>query len=103
MLPSYGECGYVRIMEIISELFPDLATELRSGKSSRYLDSVTFMSRILVPETARLLIKGDLNVSDEEAMNILFRSQAFGLALHPELDVEDPCSASDVCTAVFCV
>lgn len=40
---------------------------------------------MLVPECARLLIKEDLHLaSEEEALGVLFASQTFGAALHPD-------------------
>ena len=81
------------MMKTIVDLFPDLTSELYNNELSRFPDIITFVSRVLVPETARLLIKNDLNVSDEEAMDVLFKSQAFGMALHPE---EEPCSEGSV-------
>ena len=84
-LVSYGERGYVQIFKIIDELFPDLAVTLRHDPNQR-LGLDVFISRILVPETARLLIKDDLCISDQEAFSVLLKSRAFGVALHPDLD-----------------
>lgn len=72
-------------MMIIGELFPDLAITLRQSPGER-LGPDTFISRILVPETALLLIKEDLHISDQEALDVLRKSRAFGAALHPDPD-----------------
>jgi len=44
---------------------------------------MAFVSRILVPETARLFIMDDMYISDEEALSVLYNSQEFGAVLHP--------------------
>jgi RTC4-like domain len=67
------------------DLFPDLSADLYND---RHLHPESFVSRVLVPEAARLLIKEDLNLSDEEALDVLQRSRAFGIALHPDVDSE---------------
>lgn len=79
----------MQIIKIIRHLFPDLTDELDKHGSTHPLCPIDFISRILVPETARLLIKDDLNVSDEEALNILTASQRFGAALHPDADTDN--------------
>lgn len=83
---SYGERGYVKIYGIMRVLFPDLPADLYSDWR---LHPESFVSRILVPEAARLLIKDDLGLSDEGALDVLLRSRAFGIALHPDVDSED--------------
>jgi len=82
----YGECGYVRIFGILSRLYPNLASDLCGGGLDCSLDPIAFISRVLVPESARLLIKDDLNVSDKDALDILVESRLFGTALHPDSD-----------------
>lgn len=82
---SYGERGYVLIFKTIGRLFPNLADELCTSKLGHSLAPVAFISRVLVPEAARLLIQND----DEEALDILIASQPFGAALHPDTDTND--------------
>ena len=77
------------IFKTIGRLFPNLAYELCTSKLGHSLAPVAFISRVLVPEAARLLIQNDLNVSDEEALDILIASQPFGAALHPDTDTND--------------
>jgi hypothetical protein len=55
----------------------------------RRLDSMAFVSRVLVPETARLLIMDDLGLSNKEALDVLHDSQTFGAAVYPDLDNEE--------------
>lgn len=90
---SYGERGLVRITGILGDLFPSLAS-IGSSKggtpSFAPFDSTTFISRVLVPETAILLIKDDLGItSDEAACRVLFASQKFGSALFPDRGEDD--------------
>jgi len=88
----YGERGLVRITQIIGDLFPSLsrANLSKSGiQSFAPLDSTLFVSRVLVPESACLLIKDDLFLdSEEEAMRVLFASQTFGAAVYPDREDE---------------
>ena len=79
----------MQIICIIWDIFPDLAANLHEGGVDQRLNPNDFVSRVLVPEAARLLIKEDLNLSDEEALDILARSRAYGVALHPDVDLED--------------
>jgi len=79
----------VLIFKTIGRLFPNLADELCTSKSGCSLGPVAFISCVLVPEAAQLLIQNDLNVSDEEALDILIASQPFGAVLHPDTDTND--------------
>jgi hypothetical protein len=85
---SYGERGLVRITQIVGDLFPSLSPAISSKSGTppfAPLDSASFVTRVLVPECARLLIKEDLRLaSEEEALRVLFASQTFGAALHPD-------------------
>lgn len=80
----------MQIIKIIDQLFPNLADELHCSDLDCPLDPIDFISHVLVPEAARMLIKDDLHVSDQEVLNILMASQAFGAALHPDSDTNGP-------------
>lgn len=71
----------------MNNLFPALTTHTAAFKP---LDSMTFVTAVLVPECALLLIKDDLKLSsDKEALRVLLDSQAFGVAAHPDRGEDD--------------
>lgn len=73
----------------LRELFPPMAVEQSKNSSSRILRPDVLFSQVLVPEAARILIKDDLGVSDDEAYEVLRKSRDFGMAVHRELDADE--------------
>lgn len=73
----------------LGSLFRQLAHEQHKRSFHQILKPDVFVSQVLVPEAACILIKEDLGLSDEEAYETLCESRAFGMALHPQLDVDE--------------
>lgn len=82
---SYGERGFYRISQAMHDLFPGLSNQ----PSFAPLDVDSFLTRVLVPEAARLLIMDDQKISESEALNVLRDSQKYGLAKFPDRGEED--------------
>ncbi|KAF8310080.1 hypothetical protein DL93DRAFT_1673578 [Clavulina sp. PMI_390] len=97
----YGERGTIHITRTLQYLFPSLsslsATRTASSSSSPAsstfapLDPPTFLSHVLVPEAALLLIAQDMSLSSSssEALDHFLDSQDFGSALHPDKGEDD--------------
>ena len=54
------------------------------GETIHCFPRLTFITRILVPETAMLLIAEDLGIGGDEALRVLHESQAYGLHHFPD-------------------
>ncbi|KAF8328450.1 RTC4-like domain-containing protein [Cantharellus anzutake] len=81
----YGERGLVRIANGLHDLFPGLSTR----PSFAPLDVENFLLRVLIPETARLLIMEDLALDEADALSVLRESQKYGVAKFPDRGEED--------------
>ncbi|KAF8324247.1 RTC4-like domain-containing protein [Cantharellus anzutake] len=81
----YGERGLVRIANGLHDLFPGLSTR----PSFAPLDVENFLLRVLIPETARLLIMEDLDLDEADALSVLRESQKYGVAKFPDRGEED--------------
>lgn len=79
---SYGEQDSIIIHQTLYLLFPPDDMPLTS------VDPLTldqFLTRVLVPETAVLLIQTDISLSTKaEALRVLDDSKKYGLAMFPE-------------------
>ena len=79
---SYGEQGSIIIHQTLYSLFPSDDIPLTS------VDPLTpdqFLTRVLVPETAVLLIQVDMCLpTKEEALRVLDESKKYGVAMFPE-------------------
>lgn len=82
---SYGEQGFAVITQVLYDLFPDIPANKISP-----LEMSNYLSLVLVPETALLLIQHDLqnqrddsHVSKSEALKVLHKSTKYGLAMFP--------------------
>lgn len=79
---SYGEQDSIIIHQTLYLLFPPDDMPLTS------VDPLTldqFITRVLVPETAVLLIQTDISLSTKaEALRVLDDSKKYGLAMFPE-------------------
>ena len=84
-IDSYGERGFVRIANALRDLFPGLTNQ----RSLEPLDVDGFFLRVLIPETARLLIMEDLGLNGVAALSVLQESQKYGAAKFPDCGEED--------------
>ena len=79
---SYGEQGSIIIHQTLYSLFSPDTIPLTS------VDPLTpsqFLTRVLVPETAMLLIQEDMHLSTkEETLRVLDESKKYGVAMFPE-------------------
>jgi hypothetical protein len=83
---SYGERGLLHIYRALDDLFPLLDQEHTFSP----LDHKAFMTHVLVPEAACLLIQDDLQISSHaEALALLLRSQKYGQAMFPDRGEDD--------------
>jgi hypothetical protein len=74
---SYGERGFIHIYKTLRQLFPTISPP--GG-----LEVDLFLRHVLLPETARLLIQKDFNISSSEALDVLLASQDYGAARFPD-------------------
>ncbi|KAG8901871.1 hypothetical protein FRB99_005027 [Tulasnella sp. 403] len=86
-LPGYyGEQGYLVISTALQNMFPPQAID---PSQTAPLQPADFLRRVLLPETAVLLIIEDHDVSREEARTIMFESRSYGSAMFPAKDEGD--------------
>ncbi|KAG8888127.1 hypothetical protein FRB98_008319 [Tulasnella sp. 332] len=81
----YGEKGFFVISSTLQEIFPLDAID---PDLTYPLEPSDFLRRVLLPETAVLLIQEDQKIEREEALLVLRESRAFGLATFPVRDAE---------------
>ena len=79
---SYGEQGSIIIHQTLYSLFSPDTIPLTSVEP---LTPSQFLTRVLVPETAMLLIQEDMHLSTkEETLRVLDESKKYGVAMFPE-------------------
>lgn len=75
---SYGEMGYATILNLLKTMLgdlPNLAQPLHS------IPCGVLMANILLPETALCLIAADLSISDQDTLEVIEQSAAYGRAI----------------------
>jgi hypothetical protein len=81
---SYGERGFMIVSSALQYMF----TASDTNEKIEGIPFLTFLWRILIPETFVLLVIEDLPwVSSEEAMDILVTSRTYGQVMHPDDDL----------------
>ena len=87
---SYGEIGYSIIHQTVQSLFPAVKMD---PSLFMPLTWISFLQRVLIPETALLLIMEDLKVKGEEgsqeALKVLQESSEYGAGMFPDNDEEE--------------
>lgn len=79
----YGEQGFLVISEALQAMFPQ--TKLEAAEIAP-MDSQNFLRRVLVPETAILLIMEDMEQDYSAALKTMEDSREYGTALFPARD-----------------
>ncbi|KAG9001213.1 hypothetical protein FRB90_011659 [Tulasnella sp. 427] len=79
----YGEQGFIVISETLQNMFPQ---EKLEAADIMPMNSQDFLQRVLVPETAILLIMEDRDEDYATALKTMEDSRAFGTALFPAKD-----------------